>query len=162
MSGFEVFPYECLALIEGRTAELYERLIDKTSDPKVRLILSEILLETRKHEKLLTNIASLRGLSHPPKEDECRSRMGRIFEDVLEALTLISEYVAKGEVLKSMEILLNFEGSIGEEYFSQLESRLALAAEEEQVFKAILRNIAEDEERHVRLLKLALTLMKTG
>ena len=88
--------------------------------------------------------------------------MGRIFEDVLEALTLISEYVVKGEVLKSMEILLNFEGSIGEEYFSQLESRLALAAEEEQVFKAILRNIAEDEERHVRLLKLALTLMKTG
>jgi bacterioferritin (cytochrome b1) len=57
---------------------------------------------------------------------------------------------------EAMSRLLRYEGSVGEEYVTLMQSRLSALSEEDVTIKSILEYVVKDEERHVEILKRAI------
>jgi rubrerythrin len=148
--------FACLALLEDETCKLYEVMVEEAKELQTSLLLDVILQETRKHRELLNHLSRVfEDASLSPTETVCEGQLGQFFT---QALTVVRSL--KDEVLKSMPVaeaavrLVDFERSASEEYLTELHVGLAATAEANQAVKRILEGIAEDEVRHVQILKL--------
>lgn len=155
--------YACLALLEDETAELYERLAERCGDERVKLLLLNILHETRKHGEIFRFICASRGAKYPPSLEGCKEEAGSLIEGSLRLTRSVKERVERGEPLAPiLELLVKYEGDVGEEYLTRIHAGASTLVEEDRAVREVLAYIAEDEERHVNLLKLACALLSEG
>jgi rubrerythrin len=149
--------YSCLALIEHETDLLYEAMVEKTEDRDVKLLLAVVLEETKGHEEIFKRLARLSDQKYPPADSDCSKALGSIFADSVKLTRGLKESVQKGMPLpEAMSRLLRYEGSVGEEYVTLMQSRLSALSEEDVTIKSILEYVVKDEERHVEILKRAI------
>jgi len=149
--------YSCLAFIEHETALLYETLFEKAEDRSIGLLLNVILHETKGHEEIFKHLARLFDQTYPPAIPDCKTVLGTIFTDSVELTRGPKDGVEKGMPLsEAMRRLLDYEGSVGEEYATLLYSRLTACDQEDATVKKIIEYIAADEERHEEILKRAI------
>jgi len=140
---------------------LFDDIVEKVDDPRVELLLVNILEETKKHKKVMEQISRIYGQTYPPQMVECEKAMGRAFKESIESTRSLRESFRKGmPLLKVMENLINYEKAVGEEYLTLLHSRVALLDAKEPAIRKILEYVAADEERHEETLKLAISKLK--
>lgn len=152
--------FSCLALIEYETSLLYDTIIEKVKDEKVKLLLLNILEETKKHEKILKAISKLYGHECSPLLSECEKILGKMFNECIEFTRAMRRSIQEGSSVKEvLNKLICYEENIGEEYLSQIQSRITEYMTGDPVIKEIMEYIVNDEVRHVNSLKLALTLL---
>ena len=155
--------YACLALLEDETAELYERLAERCSDGRVKLLLLNVLHETKKHGEIFKFICASRGATYPPRLGECEKEAGSLLVGSLRLTRSLKERAERGEPLAAtLERLIGFEGDVGEEYLARLHAGASGLVEDDRAAREVLAYVAEDEERHVNLLKLACALLSKG
>lgn len=117
--------FPCLALVEYETSLLYEAMIEKVENPKAKLLLLNILEETRKHRKILEAISEAYGQGYPPSLSECEDVLGKLFKESIEFTRTLREKVLRGSSIKAVvERLIRYEENIGEEYLNQIQSRV--------------------------------------
>lgn len=152
--------FPCLALIEHETSLLYEAMIEKVENPKVKLLLLNILEETKKHREVLKAISETYGQEYPPSVSKCEDVLGKVFRGSIEFTKTLKEDVLKGYPIKAaVEKLIHYEENIGEEYLNQIQSRVTAYMMEDPAIKKILEYINADELRHVDALRQALILL---
>ncbi|MFH0896622.1 MAG: hypothetical protein V1850_01045 [Candidatus Bathyarchaeota archaeon] len=152
----------CVALLEDSAAELYEKLVKRCENNQVKLILLEILYETKKHGELLRHIHKMGdGEETIPSYGKCEKEMGSLFRDSLELITHLRKQVERGkEPIKSIIMdSINFEKGFGEEYSSGIYAKISSLVETSPTIKEVFNHIAEDEKRHVKMLQLASKLL---
>ena len=153
--------FSCLAFLEHEIRSLYDEIVEKADDPRVKLLLVNILEETRKHERVLEQISGIYGQTYPPQMAECEEVMGRAFRDATESTQSLGASFRKDmPLLKILENLIDHEKTVGEEYLTFLHSRVALLDAKETAIRKILEYIAADEERHQETLRLAISTLK--
>ena len=153
-----MIPYSCLALIEHETVLLYETMVKKAGSRNVELLLNVILQETKGHEEIFKHLARLFEQTYPPDLSGCTGALGKVFTDSIEVTRSFVDGVQNGVPLsETMKKLVDYEGSVGEEYMSLVGSRLSAFDEEDATIKKVLLFIARDEERHKEILKQAIT-----
>ena len=153
--------FSCLALIEYETCLLYKATIKKAEDLRVRLLLFNILAETKKHKGVLEQMSNIYGQTFPPKMVDCNKTMGKVFKESIEFTRSLRRKSQKGlPLLELMEKLVDYEKAIGEEYATIIYSQLKILETREAAMKKILEYIVMDEERHVEALRLAIRIEK--
>jgi rubrerythrin len=153
--------FSCLALIEYETCLLYKAVIKKAEDLRVRLLLFNILAETKKHKGVLEQMSKIYGQTFPPKMVDCNKTMGKVFKESIEFTRSLRRKSQKGlPLLELMEKLVDYEKAIGEEYATIIYSQLKILETKEAAMKKILEYIVMDEERHVEALRLAIRIEK--
>jgi rubrerythrin len=153
--------FSCLALIEYETCLLYKAIVDKTEDLRVRLLLFNILAETKKHKGVLEQMSKIYGQTYPPQMADCNKMMGKVFKESVESARSLRRKSRKGlPLLQVMENLVDYEKAIGEEYATIIYSQLKILQTREAAMKKILEYIVMDEERHVEALRLAIRIEK--
>jgi len=151
--------FSCLALIEHETALLYEAMVKNAGDRNIELLLNVILQETKGHEEIFKHLARLSDQTYPPAVLDCETAFGKVFTDSVELTRNLKESAQNGmPPLEAMKRLVDYEGSVGEEYVALVGSRLSAFDEEDATIKKILLYIARDEERHKEILKQAIAL----
>jgi hypothetical protein len=154
--------YSCLALIEYETDLLYETMVEKARDRRIKLLLNVILQETKGHAEIFKHLARSFDQTYPPAIPDCGKLMGNIFADSVKLTRNLKDSMQKGmPFLEAMRKLVDYEGSVGEEYVTLMHSRLSACDEEDATVKKILEYIARDEERHEEILKLAIEVAST-
>jgi len=151
-----------VALLEDSAAELYEKLVKRCENNQVKLILLEILYETKKHGELLRYIYKMGdGGKTIPSYGKCEEEMGSLFKNSLELITRLRKRVERGaEPIKSIIMdSISFEKGFAEEYSSGIYAKISSLVETAPTIKEVLNHIAEDEERHVKMLQLASKLL---
>jgi rubrerythrin len=154
--------YSCLALLEHETCLLYETMVERAGDRDIKLLLNVILQETKGHEEIFKHLARLFDQTYPPGIPDCRTAVGQIFTDSVELTKNLRDGMQKGmPLLEAMRRLIDYEGSVGEEFVTLIHTRLAASDEEDATIKKILQYVARDEERHEEILKFAIRLAST-
>jgi rubrerythrin len=152
--------YACLAIIEDETSKLYEKLVDQCKDETVKLLLLNILYETKKHKELLFQIANLKKEFQLPTIEECEKEAGYLIKECLKNIqTLKMQIEQKHPIINILKKLIEFEDSISEEYLIMLHGEALKNLEEKLHIKEIVKYIAEDEKRHINLLELSCKLL---
>jgi rubrerythrin len=150
-----------LALIEHETSLLYEEILGRMDDPRARILLLNVLEETKKHKLVLENLSRIHSQAYPPELVQCDKVMGKAFKESMEFTKSLRDSIHKGiSPLDAMKKLVAYEEAIGEEMLTQMHSRVKLIDEKDPVVKMILGYIAADEERHEETLKLVISLLK--
>lgn len=153
--------YACLALLEDETAKLYEKLINRCEKDLAKLLLLNILYETKKHKELLVYIANLKGCVYPPITEECGKEAGSLIKDSLEDVRILKlQFEQSQSIIDVLRHLINFEKSISEEYLIMIHGGVLKHSEDNPAVREVLKYVAEDEERHINLLNLACKLLK--
>ncbi|MBS7656145.1 hypothetical protein KEJ50_06610 [Candidatus Bathyarchaeota archaeon] len=154
--------YACLALLEDETAKLYEKLIDRCEENLLKLFLLNILYETRKHKELLFQIANLKNKRLQLSDvEECGKEAGYLIKESLKNIQFLKMQIEQGgSIIDVMKKLIDFEESVSEEYLIMIHGKVLKRSESDPVVKEIVKYIADDERRHIHLLKLSCKLFK--
>ena len=159
--------FRCLARIEAYTAQLYMELSLKAPDPEASSIFLFIALDSSKHSRVFKKFSQE---SSRVTSSECKRILGQVYSDTCKLLRRIRRETKDKvkldniEFLGVLEKLLMFESSVGEEYLTLISARELMHLVSPEEVKTLLRLIAEDEERHAKLieqLKIKYKLTKT-
>lgn len=152
--------FSCLALIEEETSRLYEEIVKKAESPQVEVLLFNILQGTVKHREVLKHIAKAKGQTYPPPVGDCEEKMGKFFKESMEFTRIMADDLRKGmPVINVLKKLAGFEEGIGEEYLTQIHSRIGTRIESDPAVKRVLEEISTDENRHMKDLKKAIEMI---
>lgn len=151
--------YACLALLEDETVKLYEELINQCKEDSVKLLLLNILYETKKHKEILIFISQLKGFIYPPVIEECEKEAGYLLKDSINFTRKLKAEAKEKTLLEILKQLIEFEEAVSEEYLIKIHGEASKLIEDDLTIRKILEYIAEDEERHVNLLKLACSIL---
>jgi rubrerythrin len=151
--------FACLAMLEDETCQLYEIMVSKTNDIQVKLLLDNILQESRTHRELLKHIDSFLGHDCNPSRAECEKQMGRLFAKALAFVRSAKDEASQGKAISEIaRKLLDFEQSASEEYLTEMHAGIRALIEINPAVKRILEGIAHDEKTHVEILQLILQM----
>jgi len=154
--------YACLALLEDETAKLYEKFIDRCKENLLKLFLLNILYETKKHKELLFQIANLKNKEPQlPDVEECEKEAGYLIKESLEKIQFLKMQIDQDiPIIDVMKKLIDFEESISEEYLITIHGKALKNLESDPIVKEIVKYIADDEKRHIHLLKVSCKILK--
>ncbi|MCD6564214.1 MAG: hypothetical protein J7K23_09940 [Thermoproteales archaeon] len=157
----------CLAEIEKVTARLYNDLSNKVSDSFVSGILDFISFDSTKHYMILSDLANIYKVVIKDKDKNCAYLLGNFYLMSIDLVREINDYIREkdsislDELNKILNKLVSYEGKIGEEYVTEIVTKLIVdLGELDKGVKRILELINEDENRHVSLLKEILLYLK--
>jgi rubrerythrin len=130
-------------------------MVDKAENTQIRLLLDEILQQTKTHRELLKHLSRALGNNSTPSTTECESQMGQLFMQSLASASSIKKEVSRGmPILEAARQLLKFEDNVSEEYLTRIHAGIRALSEANPAVKRILADIADDERRHAEILQL--------
>jgi len=152
---------QCYSILKDAVAKAYRRLALLTVVREVKPLLLYISYDSHKHSRVLRQIA--KSLSAKAKVDleACRKHAGeawrRVFESAL-AMASRKEKVMVEELLSIINDMERIESFADEEHLTSISSRILQLApyggnKELELCRAALELIAEDEERHISILR---------
>jgi len=150
----------CCSILEDAVARAYRRTALLTVERELKPLLLHIAYDSFKHSKVLREIA--KGLSAKVKVDleACLKQMGEAWKRVVEsaeAMASRKERVRAEELLTIIDRMEGIENFTGEEYLMLINSRVLqvvshIGKKDLELYKAVLKLIAEDEECHKLIL----------
>ena len=152
---------KCLSKLERETARLYLALHDKCGG-EASAILLFIAMDSSKHSGLLSQLAGRAGQA---SKTRCIKLLGKSFEETYNLVRNLRKKIeekqslGKTELIEILENMTDYEKSIGEEYLMLLYSKTLSLLPQYREEARVLELIAEDEERHVKLVEEALKLI---
>lgn len=149
----------CSSVLEEKVAHAYERLAERAENSLVKSLLLYISTDSLKHSIILRAASEEFVKNVGLKIENCEEILGEVWGRLA---LLAEEMPAKGKIedkdLASLaDKMANFESFVGEEYLTTLHLKAtSLMANMKKVdlgdLKDILEWIAEDEERHQKII----------
>jgi rubrerythrin len=152
----------CLSILENDAALLYEALAHKVEAPLIKMLLSTIAIDSKKHSVILKGVSeSIAKTEIKPKD--CEKTLDDIWQvtGAFHKEIKAKEKITDDELPELSERLTVLEGALGEEYhvFVQLKTLELMAKEVRQLYnvnleqlKRVFSTIIEDETRHREVL----------
>jgi hypothetical protein len=129
-------------------------MMQKTENTQVSLLLDVLVQETRKHRELLKHLSRIFEHNQSVSGGECKEQMGALYAEAVKTVHSIRDKVLRGlPITQALRTLAVFEKGAFEEYVTEIHAKVRSFAQDDEVVKQILENIAEDEKGHVELLK---------
>lgn len=151
---------QCMSLIEEAAAEFYENVSKITRLARCSAALAFIAAESKNHATLLRNLYG------EPLPERCPSELGTAGVSSLQKLTQLTQKIKSGwvpslkELANILEEFVELEHFAGEEVYVQV-SAGALSTQFTRLERNLLMMIAEEERRHLEILKLVVEELKS-
>jgi rubrerythrin len=153
---------QCASILEEKVYSLYRNLGDKADIPLVKSLLLSIAYDSQKHSAIFRGISE--SIGKPTKsQKDYEKRLGQtlVIVDQLENEIAKKEKISYGDISKFVKDLTTLESTVGEEYFTLVQTKTLLFMTKEiretydvdiEDLKDVLASIIEDEEKHEALL----------
>lgn len=107
----------CSSLLEKRTYELYNELVEKVEHPVVKPLLVSISQDSLKHSSLF-KVISRDFVNNPPAEKLCKKQLGILWRHVNEVFEFVNnkKSLSSVDLLDLIKNLSSVEYYMGEEY----------------------------------------------
>jgi len=143
----------CAALLEKLVSEFYRELSRRAPSAEARAKLLYIARDSEKHAQLLLEFSEAK---EPADYSSCTASFGYFFERVARFDQVIKkEYISEDDLRALVSDMQRLENSVGEELFARMVYTMLAKSEfpRRGELKAILELLAEDEERHEKLVR---------
>jgi len=152
----------CSSVLEEKVANAYRSLAERVEDQLVKSLLLYVSTDSLKHSTILRAIGEGLIKNLGVEVEDCENILGEIWRKLVMLAgeeTLKEEKVESAELVSLADKIAEFESFVGEEYLTTLHLKVvSLMADELKVdlgdLKDILGWIAEDEERHEKIVTM--------